>query len=161
MNAVPKAAVREYCRSKKRRKKSGKKDSDSDSESDCKSHELNSSLLCTAILPVLTQNNFPNPIKNTSAIDLPGKSENTQEFMCCRDGGVNSNEFTEANSGSTSVADTEVNVFMQSPRTISTGSGKANFKINKIKIKRTNKHKPTLLRNKLVGRSKSTLRKFK
>ena len=67
------------------------------------------------------------------------------------------------NSGSTSLVDTEVNVGEKSPRTYRTGSENSNSKIikSKIRIKKTNKHKPTRLRSNLVARSKSTLKKFK
>ena len=48
---------------------------------------------------------------------------------------INPNGFTKANSGSTSPVDIKVNV-SNNPRTINTKSGKANFNINKIKIKK-------------------------
>ena len=155
MNPVAKAAVKEYVRSKKRRKHSCKYESDSDSESDYKSSKIKSSLLCTHILPVLTPNNSSNPIKNTHMIAPLGKSEMESRNACFSDLSVNS--------GSTSLVDTEINVSGNSPRTICTGSGKTNSKINKnkIRIKKTNKHKPTRLRSNLVARSKSTLKKFK
>ena len=90
MNMVAKVGVKEYCRKKKRRKKLRRSDLESDSDRNCKSLKINPSLLCTCNVPVLTPNNSPNPINNTSMIDLPRRSEGVSNYACFSDLLVNS-----------------------------------------------------------------------